>query len=127
MLHPDVPGLIFVGRASTISNISTYSLQAYWLGELLEGRFRLPSADAMRHEIEEMKAWKRASFPFSSARSARLQVHQQHYFDELLRDFGASPWRKTGVFAPLKEFIFPYRPRDYSTILTGEWRRGTPL
>ena len=46
----------------------------------------------------------------------------QHFQDELLRDFGASPWRKTGLFAPIKEFIFPYEPRDYAKIVSGAWR-----
>ena len=53
------------------------------------------------------------------ARSARIMAHMQHYHDELLRDFGASPWRKTGAFAPLKELIVPYGPRDYRTIVAG--------
>ncbi len=123
MMHPDVPGLVFIGRASTISSILTYSLQACWLGELLDGRVSLPSAEDMTRDIDEMKAWKRSWMPFSPARSARLIVHMLHYHDELLRDFGASPWRKTGAFAPLKELIAPYEPRDYAAVLGGEWRR----
>jgi len=122
MVHPDVSGLVFIGRASTASSILTYSLQAYWLGELLDGAFTLPSADKMEHDIDEMKAWKRAWIPFSPARSARLIAHMQHYHDELVRDFGASPWRKTGIFAPLKELIAPYEPRDYMAIISGRWR-----
>ena len=123
LLHPNVPGLIFLGRVSTISSILTYSLQARWLIELLEGRVRLPSAEAMSQEIVAMKAWKRAWIPFSPARSARLIAHMQHYHDELLRDFGASPWRKIGVFAPLKELIAPYEPKDYAAI-TGALRKS---
>ena len=83
MMHPDVPGLVFVGRASTISSILTYSLQACWLGELLDGGVSLPSAADMKCDIDEMKAWKRAWMPFSPARSARLIVHLLHYHDEL--------------------------------------------
>ncbi len=120
MVHPEVPSLFFVGRAATISSILTYSLQASWLGELLKGNFQLPSVDAMDRNIEEMKAWKRSWMPFSPARSARLIVQMQHYHDELVRDFGASPWRKTGAFAPLKELIAPYEPRDYASIVVGK-------
>ncbi len=118
MVHPAVPGLVFVGYASTVSDILTRSLQARWLGDLVAGRFELPGADAMRRDIEEMKRWKRALMPFSPARGARIMAHMQHYHDELLRDFGASPWRKAGALAPLKELIVPYVPRDYASLTT---------
>lgn len=121
MLHPALPGLAFIGRASTICCILTYSLQARWLGELLKGTHRLPDAGAMAQDIAEMKAWKQSWMPQSSARSARLVIHMQHYHDELLTDIGASPLRKRGIFAPLKELIFPYEPRDYATIVSGAW------
>ena len=121
MLHPAAPGLAFIGRASTVCSILTYSLQARWLGELLKGSHRLPGVDAMAREIAEMRAWKQSWMPPSGARSARLIIHMQHYHDELLTDLGASPLRKRGVFAPLKELIFPYEPADYGTIVSGEW------
>jgi len=123
MLHPAAPGLAFVGRASTVSNMLTYSLQARWLGALLEGHHRLPDDDAMRREIAAMKAWKQSWMPPSTARSARLIIHMQHYHDELLTDLGASPLRKRGALAPLKELICPYEPADYATIVTGAWKR----
>ena len=117
ILHPAVPGLFFIGRASSVSSILTYSLQARWLGELLAGRFQLPAAAEMADNIAAMRDWKRAWIPFSSARSARLIAHTQHYHDELLRDFGVSPWRKRGVFAPLKEVVAPYEPKDYAQVV----------
>jgi len=120
ILNPNVPTLFFVGRASTIVSILTYSLQACWLANVLSGEVRLPSADAMSQNIEEMKAWKQSWMPFSSARSARLLAHAQHYHDELVKDLGKSPLRKTGFFAPLKELIFAYEPRDYASIVSGD-------
>ena len=90
MLHPAVPGLVFIGRASTISSILTYSLQARWLGELLAGRHGLPDAGAMAHKIAGMETWKRSWMPPSAARSARLIIHMQHYHDELVVDLGIS-------------------------------------
>lgn len=119
MCNPEAPGLVFVGRASSISSILTYCLQAHWLAELINGNLKLPSVDAMRRNIEEMKAWKRAWIPFSPARSARLIAHSQHYHDELLRDLGVSPLRKTGILAPLKELIVPYEPSDYASVISG--------
>jgi dimethylaniline monooxygenase (N-oxide forming) len=120
MTNPKVPGLFFVGRASTISSILTYSLQARWLVNVLKQKVRLPSNEQMTDNIETMKAWKQSWMPFSSARSARLIAHTQHYHDELVKDLGANPLRKTGFFAPLKELIFPYEPKDYASIVSGD-------
>lgn len=122
MVHPDVSNLIFIGSASTISSILTYNLQARWLGELIKGHFELPLREEMLCEIEEMKAWKRQWMPFSRARGARLILHMQHYHDQLLQDFGATPLRKTGIFAPFKEIFAPYQPSDYRTIVSGAWK-----
>ena len=75
----------------------------------------------MLSDIEEMKAWKRKWMPFSPARGARLILHLQHYHDDLLKDFSATPLRKAGIFAPFKEIFVPYEPNDYRTIVSGEW------
>lgn len=123
MLHPEVPGLVFIGYSSTVTNILTYSLQARWLGELLAGKHQLPSNRAMADEIEALKSWKRSWMPPSTARGARLIAHMQHYHDELLRDFGANPRRKRGFLAVLKEVISPYQPSDYRAIAAGDWEK----
>jgi hypothetical protein len=77
----------------------------------------------MRAEISLMQSWKRAWMPFSPARSARILLHMANYHDELLRDIGADPLRKRGMFAPLKELIAPYRSSDYREIASGQWRQ----
>jgi dimethylaniline monooxygenase (N-oxide forming) len=120
IMNPNVPGLFFIGRASTISSITTYSLQARWLASVLTQQVQLPPVEAMRRNIEEMRDWKQSWMPFSSARSARLIAHTQHYHDELLKDLGTSPLRKTGFFAPLKELVFPYEPKDYASVVSRE-------
>ncbi len=79
MLHPDLPNLIFIRRTATYLNILTDCFQARWLAELITGRFRLPSREAMLAEIAQLKSWKRAWMPFSPARGARLQLHMLHY------------------------------------------------
>jgi dimethylaniline monooxygenase (N-oxide forming) len=121
MLHPDLPNLAFVGRASTFLSILTYSLQARWLAELLAGRVQLPGREAMLAEIENLKTWKRAWMPYSAARGARILLHMLYYHDELLLDFGANPLRKRGPLAPLKELFVPYQPSDYRPIVAGDW------
>src|SRR5215472_16125157 len=123
MLHPDVPNLIFIGHTATYLNILTDCLQARWLAELLTGRLRLPSREAMLAEIAQLKSWKRAWMPFSPARGARLQLHMLHYHDELLDDIGANPLRKRGLLAPLKELLAPYQPSDYRAVVAGDWGR----
>ena len=116
MLHPDAPGLAFVGYASTVSNVLAYAMQAHWLAELIRGTHALPGRDAQLEEIATLKTWKRSWMPFSHARAARLIVHLQHYLDELLTDFGENPLRKKGIWAPLAEVFAPYQPRDYRDV-----------
>jgi dimethylaniline monooxygenase (N-oxide forming) len=120
ILHPDVPRLAFIGNASTVSNVLTYSLQARWLGDFLARRITLPSRDAMHREIKALRQWKRRWMPPSQQLGARLILHMLHYHDELVRDIGASPLRKSGFFAPLKELIAPYEPRDYRSVVAAE-------
>ena len=120
ILHPDLPRLAFIGNASTISSVLTYSLQARWLGNLIAGKHVLPSQDAMHAEINALREWKRRWMPPSEQRGARLILHMLHYHDELVRDIGASILQKTGFFAPLKELIAPYQPRDYRHVVAGD-------
>lgn len=122
MVHPDVPGLAFAGYAATFESMLTYGLQARWLGDLVKGRHALPGREEMRAEIAAMKAWKRRMMPPGGTRGALLNMHALHYHDQLMRDIGADPLRKKGVFAPLKEVFVPYEPRDYGAIVSGEWR-----
>ena len=119
MVHPDVPNLLFIGAAATFSNILTQNLQARWLGELIKGNHRLPTRETMLQEIEEIRSWKRKWMPDGPNRGARLALPMQHYHDDLLKDFGEIPWRKTGIFAPFKEVFAPYQPSDYGTVVTG--------
>ena len=121
MLHPDLPNLVFAGRASTFASVATYNLQARWLAELLAGRITLPSPEQMTAEIAALKAWKRGWMPFSTSRGARVLLHMMHYHDELLEDFGANPLRKRGPFWPFKELFAPYQPSDYRDIVSGAW------
>ncbi len=121
MVHPDAPGLVFIGYASTVANILAYNMQSRWLAELITGRHHLPGRDAQMAEIANLREWKRRWIPFSHARAARLIVHLQHYLDELMGDIGANPLRKTGIFAPLAEVFAPYEPRDYRDIAADDW------
>lgn len=124
MINPNLPNLVFLGcNAVTYEAIVTFNLQARWLAELIKDRHRLPERDVMIRNIEEMKRWKRSWILPSPGRGAMIGPHQIHYHDELLRDFGANPKRKKGLFAPLLELIGPYESRDYATIVSGAWEQ----
>lgn len=58
-----------------------------------------------------------------AARAYMIQTHQVHYYDQLLKDIGASIRRKQGFAAALKEVFEPYRPRDYCSIISGNFHR----
>jgi len=113
MLHPDFPGLAFVGLASTFNNSLSDYIEARWLVALLKGDIGLPDCAKMLHEIENMKAWKRDIMPEQASRGSLLQVHALHYHDELLRDLDIEHKRK-GSF--LAELFGAYLPADYKDI-----------
>ena len=119
MVPTEVPGLVFIGSTSTIECIATYSLQARWLADLIQGTHQLPAVDAMRRDVAEVKAWKRRWMPYSPARGARLLLHMLHYHDQLLGDMGIESRRKQGMFAPFKEVFAPYQPSDYRSVAAG--------
>ena len=48
-----------------------------------------------------------------------MGLHMLHYHDDLLRDIGEIPRRKTGIFAPFKEVLAPYQPSDYGKVVAG--------
>ncbi|MEE9254633.1 MAG: NAD(P)-binding domain-containing protein [Pseudomonadales bacterium] len=120
MLHPDAPGLVFIGAVSTFSNILTCNLQARWLVELIAGRHQLPSHEAMRDDIRTMKAWKRGFMPPGPERAGRLNLHMLRYHDDLMRDMGERRYRKTGFFKPIRELFDPYRARDYADVISSK-------
>merc|ERR1712187_1104721 len=103
--------------------ITTASIQARWLAEMLAGTFELPNAQDMQAEIGEMQKWKRSTMPNAgAARAYMIQTHQVHGYDQLLKDMGASVRRKRGFAAAIKEVFDPYRPRDFGSIITGEFK-----
>jgi hypothetical protein len=124
MVHPEFPGMIFLNsNTTTFTNITTASIQARWVCEALSGRAPLPSKDDMFAEIEIQKNWKRTNMPKAGkARAYMMQTHQVHYYDELLKDMGASIRRKKGPLKALAEVFMPYTPADYGDIVTGAFR-----
>lgn len=114
IIHPDLPNMAFIGRAATFSNSLTSHLASVWLVHLLKGKFQLPSRELMLAEIQAIMDWKRSFMPAISSRATVIKLHMTHFHDELLKDFGANPYRKKNFFA---EWLTDYRPADYRDIL----------
>ncbi|UWQ27826.1 NAD(P)/FAD-dependent oxidoreductase [Leisingera sp. M523] len=117
ILHPGVPNLAFVGRASSFMSVTTFALQARWLSEVVVGNIALPNEEGMRASIDALRRWKRSWMPVGPARSATLLLHMAHYHDELLLDMGSDPLRKAGFLAPLKELLVPYQASDFRDVV----------
>jgi len=121
MLPDGVPNLAFIGHVATISNISTYGLQAEWLARMLTGRLKDAGAGTVSSaEIDARKKWARSWMPKSANRGMNVLLHQTHYHDQLLRDMGIEHLRKSN---PLAEYLMPYEPADYDGIMGGTLQR----
>ena len=89
MLSPAVENMAFIGSESaSLSNITTYGIQAEWLARMLTKKIELPSAENMNREIATFTKWKRAWMPKTSSRAGLILAHWIHYHDSLLRDMG---------------------------------------
>lgn len=118
IISPNLKDMAFVGATSdTFSNILLSSMQAKWVAELLSGSFELPSTEEMETEVDAMRKWKRSWMPDSKMRAGHIQMHQLHYYDELIKDYGGNHKRKSN---PIAEIFAPYHPADYAALIAGE-------
>eukprot|EP00548_Thalassiothrix_antarctica_P008348 CAMPEP_0194131404 /NCGR_PEP_ID=MMETSP0152-20130528/2183_1 /TAXON_ID=1049557 /ORGANISM="Thalassiothrix antarctica, Strain L6-D1" /LENGTH=516 /DNA_ID=CAMNT_0038826177 /DNA_START=70 /DNA_END=1620 /DNA_ORIENTATION=- len=115
IVFPNIPNVFFVGALSdTFSNITNSAIQSRWVAEFIKGTHSLPDEGIMRSEIESVKAWKRSWMPESPSRAGHIQLHQVHYYDELIKDFGGEHKRMGN---PISEFLKPYHPVAYKKIV----------
>ena len=122
MLPEKVPNLAFIGHVGAISNMSSYGLQGEWLARKLSGTLVSggTTTKSVHEEIEVRKAWARSWMPKSAKRGMLVLLHQTHYHDQLLRDMGLNPHRKSNI---LSEYLMPYEPADYDGIMGGGTQR----
>lgn len=126
MIVPGVPDIAFLNsNVTTFSNITTPTLQAAWLAEILLGNISLP--DNMEELVQEDKKWRRKNLEHAGdARAYLIQLHQIRYWDSLLRDIGANAKRKRSGMGPIIDsfmnFFVPVYSSDYKSIATGEWK-----
>ncbi|KAK0582074.1 hypothetical protein LWI29_021238 [Acer saccharum] len=111
MIHPRIPQLAVIGFSESISNVFTSEMRVRWLGELLDGVFKVPSIKEMENDTVE---WDRYMKSYSNGYYRRSCIGALHiwYNDQLCKDMGWNPKRKNGIFNELFE---PYGPLDYVT------------
>lgn len=128
MIVPDVDNIAFLNsNVTTFSNITTPTLQAAWLAELILGNISLPQN--MNEQVEEEKLWRREHLRYAGdARAYLIQLHQLRYWDSLLEDIGADIKRKKSGLGPVVDafmnFFVPSYSSDYKSIATGEWKES---
>ncbi|MEM7541010.1 MAG: NAD(P)/FAD-dependent oxidoreductase [Pseudomonadota bacterium] len=115
LIHPDIPDLAFAGYNHGFLHIPTAEIGALWIGAMLEGDFKLPSAPLMHASIDRIRDWKRAHVQYEPSRSCAVSTRFQQYLDAMLRELGISPFRKLpNVFA---EFGARYGAADYAGVV----------
>ena len=85
-------------------------MRCRWLFELLDGKFKLPSVEAMENDILE---WCKFMKMYSGNNYKRACIGALHiwYNDQLCKDMGINHRRKNGFWA---ELFQPYGPLDYA-------------
>ncbi|PNH10085.1 hypothetical protein TSOC_003211 [Tetrabaena socialis] len=91
IVHPDVPGLAFVGLQShAASSPLVLELQAQWLAAHLAARLPQLPAEALRTDLQRQRAWRTEVLP-PCPLSAPLEplgcrTHEEHYVRQLTVD-----------------------------------------
>ena len=76
VVHPDAPGLYFVGLVQPLGAIMPIAeLQAEWVADLLEGSAALPDPDAMKREIQREQAAMRKRYVASTRHTIQVDYH----------------------------------------------------
>ncbi|KAG2484632.1 hypothetical protein HYH03_016586 [Edaphochlamys debaryana] len=89
MLHPDVPGLAFVGlEAHAGTSLLLHQLQARWLVSYLTTALPPPSHEAMRADLARQRAWRAAALavPYMSRHGSLAAAGERGYAAQLLSD-----------------------------------------
>jgi dimethylaniline monooxygenase (N-oxide forming) len=115
ILHPRIPQAAVVGYVESGSSIHPYEMMAKWVAHLLDGAVRLPGVRDMERGAAEWAWWGRGAQRRCGGFFLKSCVASvvTWYHDQLCRDMGHRPRRKTGILA---EWLQPYGPTDYADI-----------
>ncbi|KAG1670104.1 hypothetical protein FOA52_013680 [Chlamydomonas sp. UWO 241] len=125
MISPGVPNLCFLGsEVSTFNSVLTHGLQALWLTRLLTGQTKLPTRSEMLADVTAQRRWRCKVMPGQRQRGSSVMLYMQDYHDQLVKDMGASPRRKTGPLKALLEVFKPYTAADYEGLFEAGLAEG---
>ena len=115
MVHPDLPGLGFVGFNSSFASALSAELGAHWLARFFEGGLRRQPTDAdMREGIARALEWRRRDRRVAQTYGGLCIAPFHHaHFDELMTDMGA----RTKPVNPLAAHLAPVSPKAYARLL----------
>ncbi len=114
LVHPDVPGLAFVGYNSSLYSQLTSEIGARWVARLWMGELRLPSRPRMRAEVAARWAWLRRHRPHGTMGGTCVVPFTFHHIDDLLHDLGARTARRP--LNRLAEWMMPVDPANYADL-----------
>jgi len=114
LVHPDVPGLAFVGYNSSLYSQLTSEIGARWVARWWMGELRLPPRERMLAEMAARWAWLREHRPSGTAGGTCVVPFNFHYIDDLLRDLGARTVRRPRN--PVAEWMMPVDPSNYADL-----------
>ena len=112
MVHPDLPGMAFIGGVQGLNSATLFAIQATWVARYLSGALILPADEEQLEEIESLRLWNLGFVTKRPNRSQILNLHQLPYIDELMTDMEIKKRRK--IF--LLDQLVPYRSVDYETV-----------
>lgn len=115
-VNPDLPDMGFVGFNSSFCTTLSSELIAEWLVRYMDGQLhRQPTRSEMNANIEAMLAWRRTERPAAQVYGGLCAApfHFRH-FDELMRDMGATRYKRRNPFA--EQFTAP-DPAAYGRFL----------
>lgn len=85
VVHPDVPGLYFIGLVQPLGAIMPIAeRQSEWIADVLEGKAALPSVERMRAEIERYRRKMAKRYVRSPRHTIQVDFHP--YMRELARE-----------------------------------------
>lgn len=96
-LHPELPGLYFVGFLQPMGSILPIAAaQSEWLADCIQGRYLAPEVTKMRHQATRYRRWLRRRFP-SSGRHAMECDMPEDYLRYLRKELKAGRRRAAQI------------------------------